>query len=337
MSVIPLKTRFATLLLIASVLPLMNCSASRHDPAEVYFLITVNTKIPYWQAASAGLTQAGTEMGVKFETLGPDSYDPQAERQEFQRTLSQRKPAGILISAADSELLRPEIDSAIDRGIPVLTMDSDSPSSKRLTFIGTDNYEAGRMGGNITVKELKGKGNVMIFTMPEQANLRERLHGYQEVFSAHPAIKVVDTVDVKGTPTIAFDRAMDAIEKNRPVDAFVCLEALACPEVAEVLTRKQVKGKVVVAMDTDQRTLDGIRHGVIAATIAQKPYTMAYFGLQMLDMIYHQKPKSLVQNWAQDTRSPFPAFIDTGATLIQKDNVESFLKAGEGSAAGGAR
>jgi ribose transport system substrate-binding protein len=331
-----MKTFLATTLLTISVLPLMNCGATPHDPAEAYFLLTVNTKIPYWQAAAAGLAQAGTEMKVKSETLGPDTYDPQAERQEFQRTLSQRKPTGILVSAADSELLRPEIDAAIARGVPVLTMDSDSPASHRLSFIGTDNYEAGRMGGNITVKQLGGKGNIMIFTMPEQANLRERMHGYQEVFAAHPGIKVVDTVDIKGTPTIAFDRAMDAIEKNKPVDAFVCLEALACPEVAEVLARKQVKGKVVVAMDTDQRILDGIRHGVIVATIAQKPYTMAYFGLQVLDMIYHQKPKSLTQNWAQDTRSPFPAFIDTGATLIQKDNVETFLKAGD-SGTGAAR
>jgi ribose transport system substrate-binding protein len=326
-----MKSLAYSLLLTAAVLPLVNCGGSAHDPTETYNLITVNTKIPYWQAAAAGLAQAGGETKVKYETLGPESYDPQAEQRELRRVLQQRDaPSGILISAADSELLRPDIDAAITQGVPVITMDSDSPASKRLTFIGTDNYEAGRMGANITVKQLQGKGNVVVYTMPEQANLRERMHGYQEVFSAHPGIKVVDTVDIKGNPTIAFDRTMDAIEKNRPVDAFVCLEALACPEVAEVLNRKQVKGKVVVAMDTDQRTLDGIRQGVIAATIAQKPFTMAYVGLQMLDAIHHHKPKTLLRNWSQDTRSPFPAFIDTGATLIQKDNVDSFLKGREG-------
>jgi hypothetical protein len=47
----------------------------------------------------------------------------------------------------------------------------------------------------------------------------------------------------------------------------------------------------------------------------------------VLDMLHHNKPPSLEINWAQDTRSPLPSFIDTGATLIDKTNVGGFLKA----------
>ena len=70
-------------------------------------------------------------------------------------------PAGILVSAADPELMRDAIDSAAAAGIPVITIDSDSPKSKRLTFIGTNNYQAGQMSGNFSAKELNGKGNVI--------------------------------------------------------------------------------------------------------------------------------------------------------------------------------
>lgn len=321
-----IKTVTPVLLLAALVLPLLNCGGSAHEPTEAYYLVTANKKIPYWQTAASGLTQAALELKVQTETFGPDNYNPEAERQEFQRMLKTRKPSGILVSAADSELLRADIDGAIGQGIPVVTMDSDSPNSKRLTFVGTDNYEAGRMGGAIVAKHLQGKGNVVVFTMPEQANLRERLHGYEEVLKAHPGIKVMETIDMKGEPSIPFDRTNQFIEKKAPVDAFVCLEALSCPEVAEVLNRNNVKGKVVVAMDTDPRTLDWVQKGLINATIAQKPYTMAYFGLKLLDMIHHQQPPSLLVNWAQDTRAPFPAFVDTGATLIDKSNVEVFQK-----------
>jgi ribose transport system substrate-binding protein len=97
--------------------------------------------------------------------------------------------------------------------------------------------------------------------------------------------------------------------------------------VADVLDRKQTKGKVVIAMDTDPRTLEWIQKGMIAATLAQRPYTMAYFGLKVLDMICHQKPPSLQVNWAEDTRSPLPNFVDTGATLVDKGNVDAFVKA----------
>jgi ribose transport system substrate-binding protein len=311
----------------ALVLPLVSCGGSAHDATEIYYLVTANTKIPYWQAAAAGFGQAATDLKVRSDFVGPDTYDPQAELQQFVKVVREKKPTGILVSAADSELLKPEIDSAIAQGIPVITLDSDSPTSKRMMFIGTDNYEAGQRGGAILVRQLQGKGNVVVFTIPGQANLRERWHGYEDALKTSPGIKVVETVDIKGDPRIAFDRTTEFIEKNRPVDAFVCLEAQACAEVADVLDRKNVKGKVVIAMDTDPRTLEWIQKGMIAATLAQRPYTMAYFGLKVLDVLHHQKPPSLAGNWAEDTRSPFPNFVDTGATLVDKSNVDAFVKA----------
>ena len=311
----------------ALVLPLVSCGGSAHDSTEIYYLVAVNTKIPYWQAAAAGFGQAATDLKVRSDFVGPDTYDPQAELQQFTKVVNEKKPTGILVSAADSEVLRPEIDKAIAQGIPVITVDADSPTSKRMMFIGTDNYEAGQRGGKVLVRQLQGKGNVVVFTIPEQANLRGRWQGYEDALKASPGIKVVETVNVKGDPRIAFDSTMGFIEKNRPVDAFGCLEAQACPEVADVLDRKQIKGKVVIAMDTDPRTLEWIQKGMIAATLAQRPYTMAYFGLKVLDMLHHQKPPSLQLNWAEDTRSTFPSFVDTGATLVDKSNVDTFVKA----------
>ena len=78
-------------------------------------------------------------------------------------------------------------------------------------------------------------------------------------------------------------------------------------------------------MDTDQGVLDWIKKGMIQATIAQKPFTMAYYGLKMLGDLHLNPLKPLDLNWSQDTTSPIPMFIDTGATLIDKSNVDAFL------------
>jgi ribose transport system substrate-binding protein len=110
------------------------------------------------------------------------------------------------------------------------------------------------------------------------------------------------------------------------VDAFICLEATACPEVAEVLDRNKVSNKLVIAMDTDQRTLEWIQKGLIAATVAQKPYTMAFYGAKMLDDLHHHKLQSLDQNWAEDSFSPLPTFVDTGAFVVDQSNVTTFMK-----------
>ena len=311
------------------LLPLFGCGSSAHDPKEKFYLIATNIKVPYWQSAANGFIRAATQMGVKAEMTGPDTYDPKAEQQELAR-VAKLKPAGILISPGDAALMKDDIDSAIMSGVPVITIDSDAPGSKRLMFIGTNNYDAGVMGGKTAVKQMNGKGNLIVFTMPGQANLNERLHGYRDALADRPGMKIIEVIDMKGDPRIAFDTTTEIVTKRRDkVDGFLCLEALAGKEVAEVLDRNNVSGKTIIAMDTDEGTLTWIQKGKIAATIAQKPYTMAYFGLQMLDSLTHRKLKTLDGNFSQDPFSPVPTFIDTGATLIDKGNVDVFLKARE--------
>lgn len=150
---------------VAFALSLLSCAPLPHDVDEKYYLISTNTAVPYWQEARAGLSRAARELGVKAELAGPENYDPKAEREEFLATLK-KKPTGIMVSASDAGLLKPEIDAAIGQGIPVITMDSDVTDSKRLMFIGTDNYKAGVMGGKVVAAKLQGKGSVVIYTMP---------------------------------------------------------------------------------------------------------------------------------------------------------------------------
>ncbi|MBI3665700.1 MAG: substrate-binding domain-containing protein [Acidobacteria bacterium] len=307
------------------LLPLMNCGY-QHDEKEKYYLVAANIKLPYWQAALAGLNKATVQMKVKTELAGPDTYDPRQQQQELQRIIK-LKPSGILVSPTDPKLMQADIDDAISQGIPVITIDSDAPGSKRLLFIGTNNYEAGVMGGRIAAKQLGGKGNVMVFTMPGQANLDERLHGYKDVFSEYSGIKIVETINIKGDSRISFDTTQDFFEKKKtPVDGFICLEAAGGKGVAEVLDRRQIKGKTVVAFDTDDETLEWIQKGLIAATIAQKPFTMAYYGVKVLDDIYHHKPQPMGANWANEPLSLLPTFIDTGATVIDQKNLAMVQK-----------
>jgi ribose transport system substrate-binding protein len=231
-------------------------------------------------------------------------------------------------------LLKNDIDKAVGMGIAVLTVDSDAPASKRLFLIGTNNYQAGLSGGQRLAKELHGKGSVVVFSMPDQVNLKQRLQGYQDALQSSPGIKITRIVDIKGDPRIAFDTASEILGKERSkVDGFICLEALSCKEVADVLDRKKITGKMIIAMDTDQGVLDWIKKGVIAATIAQKPFTMAYQGLKMLDDLHHNKPNLQDDVLLHGPFARFPSFIDTGATLIDKSNLDDFIKRRDEAAA----
>jgi ribose transport system substrate-binding protein len=310
------------------LIAVLSCGGA-HESDELYVFVAANLQVPYWQAAGAGFAKAAEASQIKVSFTGPQTYDPKAERDALDQAV-QKKATGILLAVTDPALLKDGIDKAVAAGIPVITIDSDAPASKRLFFIGTNNYQAGLIGGQRLAQELKGKGNVVIFTMPTQPNLQDRQRGYKDALERTPNIKITRVVDIQGDPRITFDTTTEIIGKEKDkVDAFVCLEAQSGKEVAGLLDRYHVTGKVVMAMDTDPETLDWIQKGVIAATIAQKPYTMAYFGLQMLDAVHHHKPASLDTDWAKDIYAPVPDFIDTGSALIDKTNLDSFLQAGK--------
>jgi len=318
--------RRARWLIISAAVPaaflfMTGCAGSPHEPTEKYILVADNTKIPYWQTALQGLTHAASEMRVKSEIQGPDGHDPQGEHDAFKRAVAE-KPSGILVSAADPTVLTPDINSALDQGIPVITIDSDAPDSKRLFFVGTDNYNAGLIGGQMASKLLNGRGNIVVFTIQGQNNLKDRLQGYQAGFAEHPEIKITQVIDMNGNSDIAFDSAKKLLDSKAKVDAFVCLEALSCPAVADVVNRSNMTDKVkIIAMDTDPGTIDWIKKGVISATIAQKPWTMAYYGTKLLDDLHHHPPTPLTGNWAQNVYSPIPRFVDTGTFVVNKENV----------------
>jgi ribose transport system substrate-binding protein len=322
------KKFLVLLFCLPAVILLIGCGR-RHAADENYYLVTANKSIPYWQTAANGFFEAAKQMNVRAEVVGPDTYDPNAERDEFHKLLSKNpKPAGILVSPADPELIKPEIDAAIAAGIPVLTIDTDSPNSNRLFFIGTNNHQAGLIGGQVLAKQLNGKGNVVAYTMPNQVNLDERMHGYRDALEKTPGIKISQVIDIKGDPRIAFDQTQNMIDKKEPVDAFICLEAQAGKEVATVLDNNHLSGKKpVVAMDTDEKTLDWINKGVIAATVAQKPYTMGYVGIKMVDDYHHSAPDISRMASTKGPMSPLPAYVDTGATLVDKNNVADITQA----------
>ena len=322
----PVIGKAALAMAIGAAAVLCACGGGgRHEVTESYVLVAANTKIPYWQEAAQGLQAAARDLGVKFEVVGPDTYDAKAEKEEL-LTLVHRQtpPAGILVSAADPELMREAIDAAAAAGIPVITIDADSPKSKRLTFIGTNNFQAGQMSGELLAKELNGKGTVVLYGIVGQENIDERIEGCKRVLARNPGIKLLQVINIAGESAKAFDATQALVAKGKtPPDAFVCFESMSCSEVADVLDRAAIKGKTIIAMDTQEGTLNWMRKGMIRATIAQKPFTMAYFGARVLDDFHHAKPGGDLSS----THSPVPAFMDTGATLVDKSNLSSFAAA----------
>jgi len=318
------------LALVALGIAFTTTGCERHSNKEVYYLVGVNMALPYWQTGAKGFNQAAARYKVTAKVVGPENYDPQAELAELQKAVA-AKPAGILITVADESVVGPGIDAAIAAGIPVVTIDSDAKGSKRLFFIGTNNLEAGRLGGHRVVEQLGGAGNVVFFTIAGQPNMEDRLKGFKDVLETRPNLHIADVIDIKSDARAAFDKTQELMALTGPkkINAFVCLESASGKMVSDAIKRTNANDRVLIAWDVNQDTLDGIKGGTINATVAQKPFTMGYIGLRMLDEIFHDPPSSLSRDWAQDAFSPFPEFVDTGTSLVDKRNVDAYIESAQ--------
>ena len=316
------------LALAALAMMLIPGCGARHSPKEVYYLVATNVSLPYWETAIAGFKAAAAQDNVTAKIAGPDTYDPQGELAEFQKVVA-AKPAGILVSVSDAAVMQPGIDAAVSAGIPVITIDSDAAASHRLYFIGTNNLEAGRLGGRRIIAKLGGKGNVVFFTLAGQPNTEERLKGFKDAFAMQSGINITEVIDIKGDASVAFDRtqALLAQTGTKKIDAFVCLDSASGKLAADAIKRTGDTSRELVAWDVNPDTLQSIKDGVIDAAVVQKPFTMGYVGLKALDEIFHDPPAQLNKDYGVDAFAPYPVFVDTGTSLVDKSNVDVYLAA----------
>ena len=305
---------------------LIACAKPYHEENERYVFVSTNINLPYWQEAQAGFLDAAKTLGVKGELTGPTTYDPNGEVTIFRQVVEQN-PAGICLSAARPEIFQGDIDKAVARGIPVICVDADVPDSKRVMYIGTDNFKAGRESVKRIATLVSHLGNFVVVTIPGQRNMDDRLAGVADALKNFPALKLTKILDDKGDARSAFDQVSALLQKKEKVDGIICLEATGGSGAAEALHRLNMEGKLpIVAFDNDPETLDWIDRGVISATITQKPYVMSYYGLKFLDDLHHNAVHQFT-DWRTALAAPTPTSVDTGTVMVDKNNLKTYREA----------
>jgi ribose transport system substrate-binding protein len=305
---------------------IVGCEKPYHQPEERYVLVAANVNLPYWQEAAAGLTDIGKNAGVKVEMVGPVTLAPSEELTAFQQAVAQH-PSGIMVSVSDPKLFKDPIDHAILQGIPVIGIDADAPDSNRVLFIGTDNFRAGQDSGKRMATLLGGQGRVVIVTLAGQLNAEDRVRGVMDVLKKYPGVQAVQTIDDKGDGRVAFDAISALLQKKEKIDGIIALEATGGPGAADALHRMDMTEKIkIVAFDKDPQTLEGIDRKWITATVVQKPYVMAFYGVRFLDDLHHNVVHEF-KDWATAPTAPLPTFVDTGTAVIDSTNLAAFQKA----------
>lgn len=291
---------------------------------QLYIEVSALGNLDYFYDHKLGMEIVGKELGVRTEYVGPAEYDMNAMVAAFEQAIA-KKPNGIVVVGFEPSL-DAIVDKAVDAGIPVVTVDADLPTSKRLAFVGTGNYNAGVTGGKKLADLVGGNGKVAIMTRPGQSNLEERVAGYKAALEEFPDIEVVQVADTQSDPIVAAQAASTLLQKYPDLAGFACVEAAGGAGAATAVREADVVGQVkIIAMDRGNEVLEAIEEGVISASIAQQTALMPYYAVQILYNLNNSNVDITSDNAAANVLG-IPQTVDTGAIIVDESNYKYFMR-----------
>lgn len=320
--------------LLAALLTLNACddpgkATAAAGKGDIRVAYVTNGVADFWTIAKAGADAAGGDFDVSVDVLMPTGGVTDQKR--MVEDLITKQVDGIAISPIDPGNQIDVIDAAAAETL-VITHDSDAPGSKRLCYIGMDNYDAGRMCGKLVKEALPDGGKIYIFVgRIEQDNARRRRQGVidelmdrssdADRFDAPGAAIVGDKYTVLGTLTDQFDRAKakanveDVLSRHPDVDGLVGLFAYNPPLILEALEGAGKIGEIkVIAFDEDDETLQGIIDGSVVGTVVQNPYMYGYKSVEVLSKLARDEDAGIPEN----------GMIAIPARTIRKGDVSAF-------------
>lgn len=129
---------------------------------DFHFEIIVKSyQSSYWQAAVKGVEQAAAELGVSYNCTGPNAESDIADQVNMlNNAINVDGVDGIGIAACDQSACLDSLQTAMDKGIPVVCFDSgipDAPAGSVYSTVATDNYGAGATAAENLYAGLKDK------------------------------------------------------------------------------------------------------------------------------------------------------------------------------------
>jgi ribose transport system substrate-binding protein len=269
------------------------------------FVIIYPILHPFFSETSRGAReQAEKSEGVNLIITAPYRQTSEDQIALFEKYINDEIDA-IAIGPNDDDALIPVINKAIKYGIPVITIDTDSPSSERLTFIGTDNYQAGiEMGKQVTLF-LKGQGKVVIsVSSMKTKNMIQRVEGFKSYIYEESQITILAIKEGFAESERIYTN-IEELLTNSTFDAIITMDAESGPMVVK-MWKAWGLDIPVFCFDDPALVLEGVEDGIVLAAIIQNQYKWGQEAITT--MMKAIRGETL------------PDFIDTGIRIITSDN-----------------
>ena len=259
----------------------------------------------------AGTEGAATENNLKLTITGPETEEDYEAQNRMVADAVAAGAEALVFSAIDYENNASAIDDAARAGVKIVAIDSSVASEMVSTYIGTDNYAAGRMAAQAALERVEGELTVGIVNYDiSSANGQEREHGAVDLLQESGRAEVAAVINTLAEAGQAKEDTEAMLAEHPEINVLLAFNEPTSVGAAEAVSALGLSESVfLVGFDSNVVTVDGLQEGSVDALVVQNPYAMGYLGVESAYKLLAGQGDSLEKT------------VDTSTQVVDRENI----------------
>jgi ribose transport system substrate-binding protein len=263
-------------------------STDEGAPPKVAFVMkTLNH--PFFLDMQRGAQEAADREGIQLVVQAAEREIDVEKQMQIIENLLQTGLRALVVTPSGSREIASAIVKANRAGVPVIVVDTrvDAKAAadnqlKVASFIGSDNYEGGRLAGEYLAKATGGKGRVAVLEgIPGHETGDSRLRGFRDAVQKHPGMTIVASQPANWERDLGFTVFQNMLQAHRDIDAlFACSDLMALGAVEAIAAAGRSGTIRVVGFDALDDARKMIEAGRMEASVAQSPRDMGRIAVE---------------------------------------------------------
>lgn len=305
------RSRLAAVCVLISALLLGGCGATAATEQHTVALVAKSTQTEFWLSVFAGAEAAATEYNLKLTITGPETEEDYEAQNRMVADAVAAGAEALVFSAIDYENNASAIDDAARAGVKIVAIDSSVASEMVSTYIGTDNYAAGRMAAQAALERVEGELTVGIVNYDiSSANGQEREHGAVDLLQESGRAEVVAVINTLAEAGQAKEDTEAMLDEHPEINVLLAFNEPTSVGAAEAVSALGLSESVfLVGFDSNVDTVDGLQEGSVDALVVQNPYAMGYLGVESAYKLLAGQGDSLDKT------------VDTSTQVVDRENI----------------
>ncbi len=271
---------------------------------------------PFFIDMQKGAEAAAQRLGVNLIVQAAERELDVEKQMQIIENLIQIKVDAICVTPSGSREIIPALGKANAAGIPVIIVDTrlDENAAREAgvqyaTFIGSDNYEGGRLAGLYLVALMHGSAKVAILEgIPGHETGDARLRGFREAIAAAHGIEVVASQPANWERDQGFSVFQNILQAQPEVTAvFACNDMMALGAMEAIAAAGKGGQVKIIGFDAITDARQAIAAGTLAASVAQSPLAMGELAVEHAVRVINGEA--------------VPKYVPVKIELIKKENV----------------